>query len=63
MKQETYKQANSYGNIKKCVLTVWGRGKYSVAYFKKADALKADDGTADFKTRKDAMYSIDFYLT
>jgi hypothetical protein len=62
MKQETFKRENYYGNIRKCVLTIWGRGKYSVAYFKNPEALKADNGTADFKTRKDAMYSIDCHL-
>lgn len=61
MKQETFKRANYYGNIKKTVLTVWGRGKYSVAYFNNPEALKADDA-ADFTTRKEAMYSIDCFL-
>jgi hypothetical protein len=40
MKQETFKQANSYGNIKKAVLTIFGRGKYSVAYFNNPESLR-----------------------
>jgi hypothetical protein len=61
MKQETFKRANYYGNVKKCVLTIFGRGKYSVAYFTNPESLKTSE-TVDFKTRKDAMYSIDFFL-
>lgn len=61
MKQETFKRANYYGNVKKAVLTVWGRGKYSVAYFNNPEALTTKEA-ADFTSRKDAMYSIDCHL-
>jgi len=61
MKQKTFKRANYYGNVKKCVLTVFGRGKYSVAYFKNPEALSTKE-VADFTTRKNAMYSIDCFL-
>lgn len=61
MKQETIKRPNYCGNIKKCVLTTFGRGKYSVAYFNNPESLTTKE-TADFKTRKDAIYSIDYFI-
>jgi len=61
MKQETYKQANYYGTVRKCILTIWGRNKYSVAFFKDPEALSTKD-CADYTSRKSAMYSIECFL-
>lgn len=64
MKQQTFKRANNYGNIKKAMLSTYernGKKVYWVAYFKNPDDLSAADG-AEFAKRKDAMYSIDCHL-
>ena len=65
MKQQVFKKANSYGNMRKAILTTWerqGKKVYSVAFFKNAEAITADQGVCDFAKRKDAMYSIECHL-
>jgi uncharacterized protein YkuJ len=61
MKQQVFKKENSYGNMRKAILTTWerkGKKVYSVAFFKNAELLTCDEGVVDFAKRKDAMYSI-----
>ena len=65
MEQKVFKKENSYGNMRKAVLSTWmrqGKKVYSVAFFKNADAVTADQGVCDFQKRKDAMYSIECHL-
>ncbi len=53
--------SKTYGIVKKCVLSTFGPKQYSVAYFSDPTKLVTND-TADFKKRKDAIYSINCYL-
>lgn len=64
-KQETFKKENSYGNMRKAILTTWEKGGkkvYSVAFFKDPEAVTADQGVVDYSTRKAAMYSVECHF-
>lgn len=65
MKQQVFKKPNYYGNMKKAILSTYekcGKKIYYVGFFKSPDDLSANEG-AEFGKRKDAMYSIDCFLS